>query len=258
MRHTMTDTDLIDAWRAAFEAPVTGWDFSELGDRYVDQQPPWSYHALAREVLDGATSALDMGTGGGEVLLELGDALPRDTIATEGWPPNIPVATRNLEGHGIGVAAYDAESDAGMPFPDGRFDVVLNRHEAYVASEVFRVLTPGGAFLTQQVDGRDFEETQAIFGSTSEYAHVTLANLRKEAVDAGFEVTRAEEWQGQTRFADVATLVRYFAFVPWEVPEDFSVDRYADQLLDLHRSGRELVFTTRRFHLLARRPEQHE
>ncbi len=204
-------------------------------------------------MLDDSTGGFNFGSG--EVLLELADALPNDTIATEGWPPNIPVAERNLAGRGIGVVAYDAESEPTMPFPDGRFDVVLNRHEAYAASEVLRILGPGGSFLTQQVDGRDFEETQTIFGGSSDHSHVTLANLREEAVSAGFVVSRAEEWSGHTRFADVATLVQYFAYVPWEVPEDFTVDRYATQLLDLHHSGRELVFTRRCFHLLARRPE---
>jgi SAM-dependent methyltransferase len=250
---TTPDAKLLDEWRQAYQAPVTGWDFSELDGRYVDQQPPWVYHDLAHEVLAHAASALDMGTGGGEVLLELVDALPGDTVATEGWAPNIPVATRNLAAHGIPVVAYDAEADPAMPFPDRRFDVVLNRHEAYVASEVHRVLRPGGCFLTQQVDGRDFEETQVIFGGTSEYPHITLANLRAEAEAAGLEVTASEEWQGETRFADVAALVRYFAFVPWEVPEDFDVDRYADELLDLHHSGPDLVFTRRRFYLRAHR-----
>ena len=51
-----------------------------------------------------------------------------------------------------------------MPFEDSRFDVVLNRHELDDPAEVFRVLRPGGVFLTQQVDGRDSEETHALFG----------------------------------------------------------------------------------------------
>ncbi len=165
--------------------------------------------------------------GGGEVLLRLVGALPRDTVATEGWVPNIAVATRNLASHGISVVPYDAESDPSLPFEDDQFDVVLDRHEAYVASEVFRVLHPGGRFLTQQVDGRDFEETQAIFGGQSRYPDVTLEHLRADALAAGFEVTASQEWRGQARFADVATLVRYFAYVPWEVPDDFSVDRRA-------------------------------
>ncbi len=249
-----SDAALLSTWRAAHETPVTGWDFSDLGGGFVEQQPPWSYADLARDVLAGAVSALDLGTGGGEALLEIRDALPSDTVATEGWPPNIPVATRNLADHGIPVVEYDAEADASLPFEDGRFDVVLDRHEAYVATEVLRVLRPGGRFLTQQVDGRDFGEAQAIFGGASRYPHITLAHLRAEAVAAGLAVQAAEEWQGRAVFTDVTTLVRYFAHVPWEVPEDFSVDRYAAQLLDLHHSRRDLTFTQRRFYLRLTRP----
>jgi SAM-dependent methyltransferase len=252
---TGAEETLLSSWRAAHEAPVTGWDLSELAGRYLEQQPTWSYPALAREVLAGAGSALDLGTGGGEVLLELLDALPGDTVATEGWSPNIPVATENLSAHGIPVVEYDAEANPTLPFVDRRFDVVLDRHEAYVATEVLRVLRPGGCFLTQQVDGRDFEETQAIFGGRSSYPHITLENLRADALAAGFDMMTGQEWRGQARFADVSTLVRYFAYVPWEVPDDFSVDRYAARLLDLHHSARDLTFTQRRFYLCVRRPD---
>lgn len=250
----VTSEQLLAHWRAEHERPVEGWDFSELEGRYVEQHPPWSYEQLARAVLLDADSVLDMGTGGGEVLLSLADALPRRTVATEGWPPNLPIARRALRELGVEVVEYDAEHAPVMPFQDGRFDLVLNRHEAYDAKQVLRVLRPGGVFLTQQVDGRDFEETHAIFGGHTAYPHITLDRLRDEALAAGFEVGQCEEWRGQTRFTDVAALVRYFAWVPWEVPEDFDVDRYADQLLALHASGRPLVFTQRRFYLLLRRP----
>jgi hypothetical protein len=193
-----------------------------------------------------------MGTGGGELLLTLADALPSDTVATEGWPPNLPVATDALAPHGIHVVPYDSETDARMPFDGGRFEVVLDRHESYVAAEVFRVLTPGGVFLTQQVDGRDFEESHRLFGGSTAYPHITMAHLRAEAEVAGFVVERAEEWSGTMRFPDVGAFVSYARIVPWQVPHDFSVDRYADVLLRL--TPEDLVFTQRRFVLVCRRP----
>lgn len=57
---------------------------------------------------------------------------------------------------------------------------MLDRHEAYVAAEVLRVMRPGGRFLTQQVDGRNFPETQAIFGGQSNYPDITLARGQPE------------------------------------------------------------------------------
>ena len=242
---------LLSLWRERYAEPTSGWDFSAI-DAVVDGEPPWSYDALAREALTGAASALDLGTGGGELLLTLVDALPADTVATEGWPPNLPVATAALSPHGIEVVAYDSETDARMPFVDERFDLVLDRHESYVAAEVFRVLRPGGVFLTQQVDGRDFEESHRLFGGSTAYPHITLYHLRAEAEAAGFVVERAEEWVGAMRFPDVGAFVSYVRIVPWQVPEDFSVDRYADVLLRL--TPDDLVFTQRRFVLVCRRP----
>lgn len=255
----MAADELLAAWAAAYAAPVNGWDFSALGDRYVDGAPPWSYAGLARQALAGAHSVVDMGTGGGEFLLTLADALPPDTVATEGWPPNLPVATAALAPSGIEVVAYDAEQAPTMPFPDGRFDTVLNRHEAYVAAEVARVLAPGGRFVTQQVDGRSLHQiSERLTGEHRDppYAHITLDNLRTEAAAAGFRAEAAQDWQGEARFGDVTTLVRYLALVPWEAPDNFTVERYADALLALHRVGQRndgLTFAQRRFFLACRK-----
>jgi hypothetical protein len=41
--------------------------------------------------------------------------------------------------------------------------------------------------------------------------------------------------------------------VPWEAPPDFSVSRYQEQLLQLHRS-QPLTFNIRRFFVEARKP----
>jgi len=250
----METAALIGTWRTRHSEPTAGWDFSAFGPAIDADEPPWSYAGLARDALAGAGSALDLGTGGGEVLLSLADALPADTVATEGWPPNLPVATAALAGRSIRVVAYDAEVDPRLPFDDARFEVVLARHEAYDTGEIARVLTPGGVFLTQQVDGRDLAEARELFGGGEDYPLVRLPVLRAEAEGAGLVVEDAREWTGALVFADVATLVSYLRMVPWQVPDDFTVDRYADELLALHRSGRPPRFTQRRFVLRCRRP----
>lgn len=248
----MDDSGLVAHWQEIWDEPVSGWDFSRFGDRLRGDEPPWSYVSLTREALHDATSVLDVGTGGGEVLLSLADALPDDTVATEGWAPNLPVARRALTPRGIDVVAYDAVRDAVMPFPDARFDLVLDRHEAYDAGEAARVLRPGGTFLTQQVDGRDLADLSDLLGGgPTAYPQVTLDRFRAEAEDAGLGVDLAEDWSGELRIADVDTLVGYLAMTPWTV-EGFTVESRADTLLRLHREGLPPAFTQRRFVLRAR------
>jgi SAM-dependent methyltransferase len=250
----MNDPALVAHWQTIWDEPVSGWDFSRFGDRLGGDEPPWSYVGLAREALQKASSVLDLGTGGGEVLLSLADALPADTTATEGWAPNLPVARRALAPRGFKVVAYDAEQEPVLPFPDERFDLVLDRHEAYDAGEVARVLRPGGVFLTQQVDGRDLADLAVLLGNASAaYPHVTLDRFRADAEAAGLMLDLAADWSGDLRIADVETLVRYLAMTPWTV-EGFTVESRAATLLRLHHDGLPPAFTQRRFVLRAHKP----
>ncbi len=79
--------------------------------------------------------------GGGEFLSSL-QPLPKETFATEAYPPNVPIATGRLEP--LGVRLLQASSDDGLPFEDGFFELVIDRDESFDAAEVFRILKPGG------------------------------------------------------------------------------------------------------------------
>ncbi len=220
---------------------------------------PWDLHSVIRDALHAARHVLDMGTGGGEHLLTFADALPPDTVATEGFGPNVPVARRALEPHGVVVVewAHDEGSSAyqRMPFEDGRFDLVLNRHESYDAREVHRVLAPGGVFITQQVGGDEVEELNALTGKQPDHPEVTYARHRAALRQSGFRIIDGAEHVGHYEYDDVAALVAYLQLVPWDVPDDFGVDRYADALYSLHEQGpahgKPVRLTRKRFWLRA-------
>lgn len=261
-RDTRSATELLQAWRAEETGQPRGWDFSSLQGRVTEPDLPWDFGALARATLRGSTAVLDMGTGGGEHLLTLRDALPADTVATEGWEPNLPVARAALAPVGIEVVGFgqpdEDEVPAPMPFPDRRFDVVLNRHESYHPLEVARVLRPGGRFLTQQVGGDELTEVRAALDHPPSAPTVRHDVFRDGLTAAGLEVVDGAESVDHYIFADIAALVAYLQLVPWDVPEDFAVDRYAEALLALHASGpadgQPLRVTRKRFWLLARSP----
>lgn len=257
----MDPDDLLASWRAEETGQPEGWDFSSLADRMTEDPVPWDLDAAYAEALDAAEHVLDMGTGGGEHLLRFLDRLPADTVATEGWSPNVPVAERALRPHGVDVVAWPADDESDldqMPFPDGRFDLVLNRHESFDAREVARVLAPGGVLLTQQVAGDEMAELHELTGKQPDHPEVRLDLFREALVQAGLDVVDGAEHVGSYVFDDVAALVAYLQLVPWDVPDDFSVDRYADAMLALHARGPDrgqpLRLTRKRFWLRARRP----
>lgn len=225
---------LLAQWRAEGQKPFIGWDFSYLAGRMIEDNPPWDYLDRAAALMADARSALDMDTGGGEKLLSLRAHWPPRLVATEEYPPNLALARSRLEPLGAQVVdAHLTEVDP-MPFADGAFDLVLNRHGAFNSVEVARVLAPGGTFLTQQVDGHWAEDLQALFGASPQWPESTLTYHAPLLQAAGLEMVQTHDWAGRLRFTDVGAIVYYLKAVPWEVP-DFSVDRYADVLLGLHR-----------------------
>ncbi|MET9375963.1 class I SAM-dependent methyltransferase [Streptomyces sp. NPDC002992] len=128
---------------------VEGWDFSWLDGRATEQRPSWGYQRMMGERMARASAALDVQTGGGEVLAGV-PKLPRLVAATESWPPNVAKATRLLHPRGVVVVADQDEPP--LPFADEAFDLVVSRHPVTVWWEdIARVLRPGGTYFSQQV-----------------------------------------------------------------------------------------------------------
>lgn len=132
---------------------LRGWDFTWLHAHTRSSQLPWDYRQIVLEHMKGVQSLLDAGTGGGEFLASLAP-LPADTHATEGYAPNVPAARRRLEPLGVKIADVTGD-DEHLPYPDRSFDLVIDRHNGCEPAEVYRVLRPGGLYITQQVGGEN-------------------------------------------------------------------------------------------------------
>lgn len=246
---------LLAQWQAEEQQPFSGWDFSYLARRMSEDGPPWNYLKRAARLMASARAALDMDTGGAEKLLALRAYWPPRLVATEEYPPNVDLARARLEPLGVAVVVATCSDDDLMPFADGEFDLILNRHAAFNAREVARLLTPGGSFLTQQVDGRWTEDLLAHFGATPQWPHANLSHYTPLIEAAGLELVETYDWTGALRFTDVGAIVYYLKAIPWEVP-DFSVARYADELLALQEqleAGEPLAFLAKYYLIEARK-----
>lgn len=242
-------------------AVMTGWNFAALGSRLRADDPPWDFELTCAKAMARSAACLDMGTGGGERLRDLvrrvsavGGFLGRESIlhASEGWKPNLDVATSALAEYGIEVREYDSVTGDPMPWSDDFFDLVMNRHESYDPAELARVVKPDGGFLTQQVDGTEASEFRLWFGGRPETPQNRLGPRLNELEEQGFTITDADEWTGTMEFADVEAVIEYLAYSPWDVPR-FTV---ADNLVALDRLAARrspIEVTQKRFLIVAER-----
>jgi SAM-dependent methyltransferase len=243
--------------------PVEGWDFSWFDGRASEERPPWGYARLLGERMAGlagmpGAAALDLQTGGGEVLASIPAGPPR-LVATETWPPNVEVARRNLAGLGAEVVPMEDELDD-LPFGDATFDLVVSRHPVGVRwDEVARVLKPGGTYFSQDVGhGSVRELTEFMMGPqpADDEPNRDPKWSVKDASQAGLEVVDLRQFRGRMEFGDVAAVVVFLRKVIWIVP-GFTVERYQERLRALHEqieASGPFLATSVRFLFEARKP----
>ncbi|MFE4056929.1 class I SAM-dependent methyltransferase [Streptomyces sp. NPDC059096] len=238
---------------------VDGWDFSWLDGRATEERPAWGYARSLAARMAHAGAALDIETGGGEVLASVPE-LPPLTVATESWPPNLARAGALLRPRGVTVVAAREESP--LPFADGVFDLVAARHPVRVRwDEIARVLRPGGRYFSQEVGPASvFELVEYFLGPQPPEARSARDPGRAVAAAeaAGLHVVDLRTASLRTEFHDIGAVVYFLRKVVWMVP-GFTVEAYADRLAELHRlieAEGPFVATTTRFLIEAVRPER--
>ena len=226
----MKEKEWIQAWKREEEiAHIHGWNFSHIAGRYMeDTNFPWDYRKMIGEYLTSEKKLLDIDTGGGEFLLSLNHP-HANTAATENYPPNVELCRETLLPLGIDFRAADGKGV--LPFGDASFDMVINRHGDFNPREIYRVLKPGGLFITQQVGAEnDRKLVELLCGQTDlpfpdQYLKITMDRFAQ----TGFEILDGWECFRPIRFYDVGALVWFARVLPWEF-RDFSVATHLENL----------------------------
>lgn len=241
-------------------AHINGWDFSHIHGRYEEGQDiPWDYEAIIRKYLSHDSKLLDIDTGGGEFLLSLNHPY-KNTSATEGYPPNVILCRSILLP--LGIDFREAKNVGHLPFGENSFDIVINRHGDFNVKELFRILKPGGVFVTQQVGAENDRELVDLLLPDIKlpYPEQYLKKASKKFTDIGFEILQSQEVFPKIRFYDVGALVWFARIIEWEFP-GFSVEAClnnlckAQQILD---SQGVIEASTHRFLLVALKPARNE
>jgi len=219
----------------AWEHSIQGWDWSYLKDRTSSTPLSWDYPSLARAYMTEAEAMLEIGTGGGELFSTLGPYPPL-TVATEAYPPSVELAGCTLSAVGVPVVQTDDDIRVALPFASQSMDLVINRHAGYSAAELYRILRPGGRFLTQQVGGKNEFRLNELFQEKPHfiYGYWTLVYAVQELQQAGFTILRQQEDFPEIRRYDIGAVVYFLKIISWQVPE-FTPQSHWEKLRQVHQ-----------------------
>jgi len=104
--------------------------------------------------------------------------------------------------------------------------MILNRHGSFDAKEIYRLLKPGGMFITQQVgsdNDRDLVE-MVLPDIEKAFDNLYLEAQTRVFEAVGFRIIQGAEAFRPIRFFDIGAFVWFARIIQWEFPS-FSVDK---------------------------------
>ena len=236
---------------------ITGWDFSYLDGRWESEDLPWNYQDIVLKYLKNDYKLLDIGTGGGEVLLTFNHPSKNITV-TEGYKPNYELCLKKLKPLGIRVLNYVGD-ELLKEIDDNEFDIVINRHESYNEAELFRILKPNGLFITQQVGAYNNQDLATFFdpNHVNQFPEMTLDKSVNRLMENGFEIIKSNECYPTLKFYDLGSIAYFAKIIEWEFL-NFSVDKHFDKFLilqDIINEKGYITSTEHRFMIIAKKKE---
>jgi hypothetical protein len=239
---------------------VSGWSFDWLEGRAIEERPPWGYSRLLASRVAHVVSAVDIDTGGGEIIADV-PRLPRRMAVTEGWPPNVERARGLLSPRGVEVVYV--EQGRPLPFRDASFELVTSRHPVTPRwPEIARVLVDRGTYLAQHVGPASALELIEWFLGPLCRNRLGRDPEREAAAarSAGLEIVDLRTARCRMEFFDIGAVIYILRKCVWWVP-DFTVDRYRGALerLDayIREHGAFVAYSTRTLIEARREPRGH-
>ena len=207
----------------------SGWDFAGVNSESDVSEAPYDYVDTVKEYLSGEEYLLDLGTGGGEVLISLSGMVDR-SWGIDLDDEMIQTARRNLGRSGRDNVEFLVADSESLPFQDELFDVVICRQAPFCPDEVQRVLKNGCVFVTQQVRENDKINIKRAFERGQSYGRgldeLYIDSLKKLEA-SGFTVLRTEKFDVTTYLESVKDLIKLLKWSP--IIPDFDVARRKDR-----------------------------
>lgn len=170
-----------------FYNKVKNWDFSHI--KCIEESlTNWNMYDILNKVAKKDSYVLDLGTGGGEMLLEYFPKA-KEIIGTDFSKEMIKTANKNLKKSNRTNIKFKQMDNLNMTIEDNYFDIIVARHTCIDAKQIYNKLKNGGCLIVKGVDKLDCWELKKMFQRGQSYNDINPISLidYENILEAGFK-----------------------------------------------------------------------
>ena len=213
---------------------IKDWDFS-MFDIETVHFTNWDMYEVLKEITNENSKVLDLGTGGGEKVLEKFPQVA-EVLGTDFSEEMIKTANKNLKESGKKNIKFQVMDNLNMTTPKEYFDVVVARNTVTDPKQIYETLKPGGYVLIHGVDQHDCHELKRIFGYGQAYTDTKPISVidYENVLDAGFDDVELVPLHSHEYFKTKKDFLSFLLKVPilieFSEEENDHVDYYLDSI----------------------------
>ena len=155
---------------------------------FYEEIKDWDFFKLINELSNKDSRILDLGTGGGEKVLEFYPQC-KEILGTDFSEGMIETANKNLKLSGRKDVTFRVMDNLNMDVPDDYFDIVVARNTVTDPKQIYKCLKKGGYLLIRGVDKEDCWSLKLLFGRGQGYHDKKPISIidYENVLNAGFQ-----------------------------------------------------------------------
>ncbi len=206
-----------------FYEEIKNWSFDEFQIE-TEELTNWDLFKILKSVTNENSRILDLGTGGGEKVIEFFPECAKEIVATDFSEEMIKTANENLKKSGRKNIKFKVMDNLNMDVPKDYFDIVVARNTPTCPKQIYECLKPGGYLLIHGVDKYDCHSLKKLFGKgqgCKDLEPISIVDY-SAILDAGFKNVELVPLHEREYFKNEDLLYKFLLKVP--IIEDFSDD----------------------------------
>ena len=199
---------------------IKNWDFSKF-EIETEKLTDWSLFEQIRKYANEKSKILDLGTGGGEKVLENYPECA-EILGTDFSSAMIETANKNLIKSGRKNITFREMNNLEMDVPEDYYDIVTARNTVTDPKQIYKTLKEGGRLIIHGVDMYDCYSLKLLFGRGQAYNDKKPISIidYENVINAGFKDVELVPLHVREYFKNKELFIEFLKMVP--IIDDFS------------------------------------